>query len=148
MSYIRGRGEVILPFATTGLAATLLKGGRTVHSGFQLPVPLNETSTSKIKSNSDQAKLLRSAKAIIIDEITILSKHGLWCIDDVLKDIEYQDSSNKNKLFGNKVIIISGDFRQTLLPVVPKGTRTIILETCIKSGNLWNKFINLKLIKC
>ena len=35
MAYIRGRGEIALPFATTGISATLLKAGRTAHSGFQ-----------------------------------------------------------------------------------------------------------------
>jgi len=30
----RGRGKIMMPFATTRIAAKLLKGGRTVHSGF------------------------------------------------------------------------------------------------------------------
>ncbi|CAK9303229.1 unnamed protein product [Gordionus sp. m RMFG-2023] len=32
MCYIRGRNQIVLPFATTGIAAILLKGGRTIHS--------------------------------------------------------------------------------------------------------------------
>lgn len=48
LAFVRGRGELALPFATTGIASTLLKGGRTVHSGFKLPVPLLDTSVSSI----------------------------------------------------------------------------------------------------
>ncbi|GBM31756.1 hypothetical protein AVEN_56874-1 [Araneus ventricosus] len=44
LSFIRCKGDIALPFATTSIAATLLKGGETVHSGFKLPVPLLDTS--------------------------------------------------------------------------------------------------------
>ncbi|GBM65951.1 hypothetical protein AVEN_152167-1 [Araneus ventricosus] len=36
-----------LSLGTTGIAATLLKSGRTVHSDFKLPVPALETSVSE-----------------------------------------------------------------------------------------------------
>lgn len=35
MCFVRGRNESVLPLAITGIAATLLQGGRTVHSGFR-----------------------------------------------------------------------------------------------------------------
>ena len=65
----------------------LLKGGRTIHSGFKLPVPLLDTSVSSLRSNSQDAVLLRKASLIIIDEVTMLTKHGLRCIDNVLKKL-------------------------------------------------------------
>lgn len=134
MAYFRGRGMIVLPFATTGIAATLLKGGRTVHSGFKLPVPLLDTSVSSMRLNSPEAKILHDAALIVIDEITMLSKNGLRCIDKLLRDIMSCDTS-----FGGKVLVLGGDFRQTL-PVVPRGSRTEIIETCIKSSRLWNQF--------
>ncbi|XP_063797542.1 ATP-dependent DNA helicase pif1-like [Pseudophryne corroboree] len=139
IAYIRGKGKTVLPFATTGIAATLLKGGRTVHSGFKLPVPLLDTTVSSLRLTSPEADLLRQATLIIIDEITMLPKHGLRCIDTLLRDI-----MNINTPFGNKVIVLGGDFRQTL-PVVPRGTQTDILECCIKASHLWKLFTHLTL---
>ncbi|XP_063800227.1 uncharacterized protein LOC134968624 [Pseudophryne corroboree] len=139
IAYIRGKGQIVLPFATTGIAATLLKGGRTVHSGFKLPVPLLDTPVSSLRLTSPEADVLRKSTLIIIDEITMLPKHGLRCIDTFLCDI-----MNINTPFGNKIIVLGGDFRQTL-PVVARGTQTDILECCIKASHLWKHFTHLTL---
>lgn len=48
------------------------------------------------------------------------------------------------KSFGGKVLILGGGFRQTL-PVVPRGTRTEIIECCIKSSRLLSEFQHLSL---
>lgn len=139
LSFVRGRGETALPFATTGIAAILLKGGRTAHSGFKLPVPLLETSVSSMRINSKEANVLKEAKLIIIDEITMLPKDGLRVIDKLLTEI-----MGNNRPFGGKVFVVGGDFRQTL-PVVPHGTQVEIVETCVKSSPLWKDFKTLPL---
>ncbi|GBN17800.1 hypothetical protein AVEN_95678-1, partial [Araneus ventricosus] len=79
LSFIRGKEDIALPFATTGIAATLLKGGRTVHSGFKLPVPVLDTPLSSMRPTSPEADKLRQAVLISIDEITMLTKDGLHC---------------------------------------------------------------------
>ncbi|GBO26285.1 hypothetical protein AVEN_121127-1 [Araneus ventricosus] len=121
-----------------------MKGGRTAHSGFKLPVPLLDTSVSSMRPTSPEADKLRQAVLIIIDQITMLTKDGLRCIDSLLRHL-----MNNDKPLGGKVIIIGCDFRQTL-PVVPRGTRAVI-ESCIKSNSLWSKFTHLSLttnIRC
>jgi hypothetical protein len=65
----------------------VLKGGRAVHSGFKLPVPILDTSTSSMQMNSPDAETFRQAVIIIIDEITMLTKDGLRCIEQFLRDI-------------------------------------------------------------
>ncbi|GBO22318.1 hypothetical protein AVEN_120640-1 [Araneus ventricosus] len=90
-------------------------------------------------STSPEADKLRQAVRIIIDEITMLTKDGLRCIDSLLRDL-----MNTDKPFGGKVIIIGDDFRQTL-PVVPRGTRADVIESCIKSSPLWSKCTHLSL---
>ncbi|GBN23979.1 hypothetical protein AVEN_122791-1 [Araneus ventricosus] len=145
LSFIRYKRDIALPFATTGIATTLPKGGRTVHSGFKLPVPLLDTSVSSMRPTYPEADKLRQTELIIIDEITILTNEGLRRIDSLLRYL-----MNNGKPFGCKVIIIGGDFRQTL-PVVPRGTRADVIETCIKSSPLWSKFTHLSLttnIRC
>ena len=139
LSFVRGKGQIALPFATTGIATTMLKGGRTVHSGFQLPVPLLETSVSSMRTASPAAEELRQAVLIIVDEITMLPKYGLNCIDLLLREVMLMD-----KPFGGKVIVVGGDFRQTL-PVVPGGNKVAILESCLKSSPIWPIFLQLPL---
>ncbi|GBN35623.1 hypothetical protein AVEN_260686-1 [Araneus ventricosus] len=99
--------------------------------GFKLPVPLLDISVSSMRSTSPEADYLRQAVLIIIAEITMLTKDGLRCIGSLLRDL-----MNNDKPFGGKVIIIGGDFRQTL-PVVPRGqTEHNMWLLNIGSGNL------------
>ncbi|KAG8227508.1 hypothetical protein J437_LFUL002397 [Ladona fulva] len=119
-----------LPFATTGIAATNLRGGLTVHKGFGLSVILNETSISYIKRNSNEADKLRKACILIVDEITMLTKEGLRCIDTLLREL----MGNGNHL----------EERQTLL-VVANGNRVTIMEACIKQSQLWKLFQTIPL---
>ena len=39
LSYVRQSGDIALATASSGIAATLLKLGRTAHSRFRLPIP-------------------------------------------------------------------------------------------------------------
>ena len=57
----------VLPIAWTGIAATLLTDGETVHTAFKLPLNLNETSTCSISINSSYAKLIKETEIIIWD---------------------------------------------------------------------------------
>lgn len=102
----------MLPYATTGIAAPLLKGGRTVHSGFKLPIPIAETSTSRMRIQSEETN----------------------CIDLLLQEL----MSNSTP-FGGKVMLLGGDFRQTL-PVVPRGNKADIIAASLKSSSLWKLF--------
>jgi hypothetical protein len=54
---LRSKKKKVLSVGWTGIAATLLIEGRTVHSTFQLPLELNETSTSNMILNSKNIKL-------------------------------------------------------------------------------------------
>lgn len=124
-------------FATTGIAATLMEGGMTVHRGFSLPISMDQTSTSPLQRNHrlQKATILREANVILIDEITMLNCHGLRIIDNVLRSIMLQPQLP----FGGKVIVVGGDFRQ-LLPVVPGASRPEILANCVTASPLWKFF--------
>ena len=56
--YLRQNGYQVSCTAWTGIAATLLTEGQTVHSLFKLPVPVVDTSSCSISPNSEQAKVL------------------------------------------------------------------------------------------
>ncbi|GBN53070.1 hypothetical protein AVEN_191478-1 [Araneus ventricosus] len=65
---VRGKGDQAIAVASTGIAATLLSGGRTAHSLFKIPLTLNATSTCNLKPNTSEAKILLDAKVIVWDE--------------------------------------------------------------------------------
>ena len=57
--------------ASSGIAATILLNGRTVHSIFKIPIQLNEDYICSIKNKSKSGKLFRSCKFIVWDECTM-----------------------------------------------------------------------------
>lgn len=67
------------------------------------------------------------------------SKHAFEAVDRLFKDL-----CGNNIVFGNKVMIISGDFRQTL-PVIKHDNRTTIIENCVKNSDIWRYFQNMSL---
>jgi hypothetical protein len=139
MCVLRGQGETLVPIAFTGQAATLLKGGRTAHSQFKLPVPIVETSTAGLRLDTPEALRVKNAKLILWDEVTMAPSHALNAID-----IWLQDLMQNHKPFGGKVMLLGGDFRQTL-PVIPRGHRAAIVGATIKCSKSWKHFISLKL---
>ena len=144
MRILRGHGKTVFPVAPTGIAATLLDGGRTVHSRFKLPVPMNETSTSSIKPGDFAAAELNACDLIIWDEAPMSSGLALAVVDRMLRDIA--PSAMKNAPFGGKVILMGGDFRQCL-PVVARGARAAITNASLVCSRLWPKFTRLSLTR-
>lgn len=124
----------VLAMAWTGIAAILLKGGQTVHSAFQLPLNLNETTVCGIKVNSKRGLNILRKKVIIWDEISMADVYAFNAIDRFLRDL-----CQNNQPFGGKVMIVSGDFRQ-ILPIVPRAKRAQIVKVCVKNCELWKDF--------
>ncbi|XP_076905569.1 uncharacterized protein LOC143561338 [Bidens hawaiensis] len=117
LTAIRSKGEIVLTVASSGIASLLLTGCRTAHSRFHIPINLNKDSTCYMDPGTDEAQLLEKTKLIIWDEAPMHHKHGFQALDGSLKDV-----LSSNFLFGGKVVVFGGDFRQ-ILPVVQKGTR-------------------------
>ncbi|XP_065680665.1 uncharacterized protein LOC101240834 [Hydra vulgaris] len=117
--------------AWTGIAATLLKNGCTLHGLFKLPVPILETSTCNVTPNSIHGRFLRQVSLYLLDEASMIPKHALSAIDKLLQDI-----CNNKFPFGGKVILMGGDFRQ-ILPVVKRGRPADVVESCIKCSEHW-----------
>ena len=91
LSTIRGLGKIALAVASSGIAAELLEGGRTVHSRFKIPIPINESSVCNISLQSDIAKLVQKTSLIIWDEIMMSHAHQVDCVDHSLHDIRKID---------------------------------------------------------
>ncbi|GFT73278.1 ATP-dependent DNA helicase [Trichonephila clavipes] len=82
------------------------------------------------------ATVLKRCKIIIWDECTMAHKHSLEALNRILKDIK-----NSDKLFGGTLLVLSGDFRQTL-PVIPRSTYADEINACLKSSPLWRNVEN------
>ena len=91
-------GCVALATATTGKAAMHLPGGRTFHSRFKAPLNPAENDTLNIKLQSDLAQLIRAAKVIVIDEVTMMDNFLLKAMEESLRDI-----MQTQVVFGGKV---------------------------------------------
>ncbi|GFU29805.1 ATP-dependent DNA helicase [Trichonephila clavipes] len=74
---------------SSGIAATLIHGGKTAHSAFKLPHNLHhsESVNCNISKQSDMVYVLREAKLIIWDQCTMAHKKGIEALNRTLQDI-------------------------------------------------------------
>lgn len=143
LSKVRSNGNIALAVASSGIAATLLEGGKTAHSTFKLPLNLihKENPSCSITKQSNVGKVLQDCKLIVWDESTMAHKGAFEAVSRTLQDIR----SNKS-VMGGVTVLLAGDFRQTL-PVIPRGTRADEIKACLKSSYLWNVTRKLSLSK-
>ena len=118
----------------SGIAATLLSLGTTTHKRFGVPVPCTEESSSKHKLNSNESKLIKMAKVLIIDEVSMMDYKVLDLIDRYLRELMGNDEP-----FGGKLILLMHDFRQ-ILPVIPRGNRAAVVSASVKYSDNWENF--------
>ncbi|XP_027120495.1 uncharacterized protein [Coffea arabica] len=65
LATIRSQGYIALVTATSGVAASILPGGRTAHSRFKIPINDDQNKYCNISKQSVLAQLIRDAKLII-----------------------------------------------------------------------------------
>ena len=132
---IRSQGKIVLATASSGIAATLLQGGRTLHSTFKVPLDTYrmDQPTCHITGNSPMAKVIRDAAAIIVDEAPMTHKSAFEAVDRTLQDI-----TGCKIPMGGIPTLLCGDFRQ-ILPVVKNGTMANIVNASLKKSHLWGQ---------
>lgn len=143
LAEVRKRGQIALAVASSGIAATLLSGGRTAHSVLKLPLNIREIEnpTCNISKNTEKAELLRECVLIEWDEFTMAHKSNFEAVDRTLRDLR-----NNDRIMGGMVVILSGDFRQ-ILPVIPRGTAGDEIQASIKNSYLWPQIEKYELIE-
>ena len=141
LAKIRSMGKIVLATASSGIAATLIQGGRTLHSTFKVPLDAHrmDQPTCKIGGNTAMAHVIRSTAAIIVDEAPMTHKAAYEAIDRTLQDI----TGNKRAM-GEIPTLFCGDFHQ-ILPVVKNGTRPNIVNASLKQSHLWRHVVVKKL---
>ncbi|XP_028074183.1 uncharacterized protein LOC114276597 [Camellia sinensis] len=139
LASVRSQGRIAIATATSGIAATLLPGGRTAHSRFKIPLNPEASSVCSITKQSDLAELIRRATVIIWDEATMTNRYAFEALNRTLIDITGVDCP-----FGGKIMVFGGDFRQ-VLPLVPKGTKAETIAASIVKSPLWSHIQILRL---
>uniref|UniRef100_A0A452XTJ4 ATP-dependent DNA helicase n=1 Tax=Aegilops tauschii subsp. strangulata TaxID=200361 RepID=A0A452XTJ4_AEGTS len=100
LAKVRSMGLIAIATATSGIAASIMPGGRTAFT-----------------KQSGTTELLKQASLIIWDEVAMTKRQAVETLDRSLQDI-----MECSLPFGGKVVVFGGDFRQ-VLPVVTRGTR-------------------------
>ncbi|CAF3387997.1 unnamed protein product [Rotaria sp. Silwood1] len=141
LAKIRQQKKIAIAMASSGIAATLLHGGRTAHSTLKLPLNLthSENPLCNISKGTGQAKVLQECELIVWDECTMAHKNALEALDRTLQDLRRNQT-----VMGGVAVLLVGDFRQTL-PIIPKGTMADELKACLKASNLWRYVQKLEL---
>ena len=132
---VRGAGEVAIAVAYSGIAATLLEGGRTFRSRFKVPLAGGAEASCRISAGSGLARLLQAAKLIVFDEAPMAHRHNLEAAERALRTLCPGDG----RPFAGKTVVLAGDFRQ-VLPVVKLGSQAQVLGASIKKSALWAGF--------
>uniref|UniRef100_A0A914XLI5 ATP-dependent DNA helicase n=1 Tax=Plectus sambesii TaxID=2011161 RepID=A0A914XLI5_9BILA len=138
-SILKGQGKNSVVVAWTGIAATLLPGGRTMHSQFKLPLHLFDNLMCNLNPASKEAEAIRDAAVIFWDEALMAPNCALKAINIALRYI-----MRSKELFGGKTMALGGDFRQ-VLPVFRVASRSALIAFSLKSSTLWDKFKTIRL---
>ena len=133
MAKLRKNQTVVLAVASSGIAATLLTGGRTAHSRFKIPLDSDETSICGTTKGSNLAELIKRTALIFWDESPMQNKFDMEAVDKMLQDV-----CSNEILFGGKVVCFCGDFRQCL-PVIQGGSQASIIDHCLCNASFWGR---------
>lgn len=114
LATIRSRCDIALALASSGIAATLLDGGRTAHSALELPLNLNtiDTPTCNISRSSAMGKLLMQCKLIVWDECTMTLRKSLEALNFTLKDLHLLHLliTKRNVTYKTKPSVVETEF--------------------------------------
>ncbi|XP_076066134.1 ATP-dependent DNA helicase Pif1-like [Oratosquilla oratoria] len=140
---VRANSEIALAVASSGIAATVLHGGRTAHNMFKIPImEHNEVKSYSIKLNSELARLIKMTSLIVWDEVVMTNKNTIIALDCTAKDI----TGNKHCFMGGILFVCAGDFRQ-ILPVIRGGGMNEELKYNIKNAFFWEDLCKFKLVQ-
>ncbi|ONM53820.1 hypothetical protein ZEAMMB73_Zm00001d019863 [Zea mays] len=142
LAVLRSQDKIAVATTTSGVAASIMPGGRTAHSRFKIPLTIDDGAICTFTKQSGTSKLLQKASLIIWDKASMAKRQSIEALDNSMRDI----MGRPGLPFGGKTIVFGGDFRQ-VLPVVRKGSRAQIVAASLRSSYLWESMCHLKLVR-
>ena len=131
MNEIRMSNMVVLACASSGIAATVLKGGSTAHNKFKLPIDLNGDSSCDVRDGTDRHKLIFDSKLVVWDEAPMMHRFAVNAVDKMFRRVKQLE-----KPFGGVTVVFMGDWRQTL-PVVPLASKEQKIAATLLFADCW-----------
>lgn len=123
---LMGNGAHAIGVSFSGIAAESLKGG---DSTFKILTPIKDHSTYRISKQCNIANNINKASLIVWDDapmtIVALSRN-------------FYDIFNDSRQFGDKVVVLGGDFPR-ILTVVIKGGEEDIVNVTLNRSILWQR---------
>jgi len=115
VSFLRSCGIMPAITASTGIAATHI-GGMTIHSwsGIGVSRELSDYDLERISEIKHVARNVRSARVLVIDEVSMISADMIGMVDMVCREIK-----GTNQAFGGLQVVLVGDFFQ-LPPIIKR----------------------------
>ncbi|KAJ9554099.1 hypothetical protein OSB04_018144 [Centaurea solstitialis] len=96
---------------------------------------------TKRMSVDEISEVCKELKCVVLGTIKSIKEEDGWTLRDILRSTT---PCSEEKLFGGKVVVFGGDFRQ-ILPVIPKGSRHDIVNSSLNSSYIWDHCTVLKL---
>ena len=104
----------ILVAAPSGIAASLLPTGKTIHTALKLDIPLESNRPLNTARLGHLQADIKHVKLVILDEFSMIGSRMLACVDKRLRQCR---PANGHLPFGGISVILSGDIAQ-LPPVM------------------------------
>ncbi|GFV42403.1 ATP-dependent DNA helicase [Trichonephila clavipes] len=88
LAFVRKEKDMAVAVSSSGIAATLIAGGRTAYSAYKLPPDLlrSDSGTCNISKGTEQGHVLKACKLIVWDEATMSHRNALHALDKTLHD--------------------------------------------------------------
>ena len=138
LAKVRSQSQIDLDMAISGIAGGNCTG-RTVHFRLKVLIETDELSICNIPKQSALAKLIIHTHPLVWDEACMSNKFVAECVDRSLRDL-----CSFDLLFGGKVMVFGGDFRQ-IPPVVKHGSRADVASVCLNRSLIWRYVKVMKL---
>ena len=86
-SKVRSLNKIALATALSGIASTLPRSGRTLHSRSKVPLDIREYSVCLFSRRDATGKLMQHASLLVIDGVSMGNKYIFECLDRSLQDV-------------------------------------------------------------
>lgn len=132
-----------IPFtavAYTRMGACLLKEGRTVYSRFKMPWRNDGDFVSHVTDGSQAAADLYESQVIVWDQAPSCHKGMLTEVDQLLQRL-----MNNSHPFGGKIMLLAGDFRETLPISKGASEQETVFNTILYAKSVWSYVKQLEL---